>query len=238
MPPRAPHIGQRSSACRPSQTLAVGVFVANLNTALNGVLDARPVLGDVVVVSGLGVIGLLVTQLLRRCGPALIVAVDTVEQRRELATRFGADVVIDPSGGSVAERVRSLTDDRGADIVIEVSGAAPALNEAIRTVGYGAKVVVLSWYSGDLGAVNLAGEFHHNRPRIVSSQVGGINPELGPLWPLDRRKALATSLLDGMLLEPLITHEFPFEEAAKAYATIDEGDHDVVQCVLSYDPSP
>ena len=62
-----------------------GVFVANINTALNGVLDARPVLGDVVVVSGLGVIGLLVTQLLRRSGPTLIVAVDTVEQRRELA---------------------------------------------------------------------------------------------------------------------------------------------------------
>ena len=83
----------------------------------------------------------------------------------------------------MAERVRSLTDDRGADIVIEVSGAAPALNEAIRTVGYGAKVVVLSWYRGNLESVDLAGEFHHNRPRIVSSQVGGINPELGPYGP-------------------------------------------------------
>ena len=218
--------------------LHAGVLLANLNTALNGVLDARPVLGDVVVVSGLGVIGLLATQLLRRGGPTLIIGVDKIEQRRELAGRFGADVVIDPTDASVAERVRSLTDDRGADIVIEVSGAAPALNEAIRTVGYGGKVVVLSWYNENLGSVNLAGEFHHNRPRVVSSQVGGINPELGPLWPLERRKALATSLLGSMLLEPLITHEFPFEEAAKAYTTIDEGGHDVVQCVFSYDPRP
>jgi 2-desacetyl-2-hydroxyethyl bacteriochlorophyllide A dehydrogenase len=213
-----------------------GAFVANLNTALNGVLDARPLIGDVVVVSGLGVIGLLITQLLRRTGAALVVGVDIVERRRQLATRFGADIVMDPSEGSVAERVRALTDNRGADIVIEVSGASAALNEAIRTVGYGAKVVVLSWYGQNLSAVNLAGEFHHNRPRLISSQVGGINPELGPLWPIERRKALATSLLGDLELEPLITHEFPLEEAAKAYALIDEHNDDVVQCLLSYAP--
>ena len=140
------------------RTPHAGAFVANLNTALNGVLDARPVIGDVVVVSGLGVIGLLITQLLRRTGATLIISVEVVERRRQFAARFGADVVMDPSEGSIAERVRALTDNRGADIVIEVSGAPAALNEAIRTVGYGAKVVVLSWYGQNLGAVNLAGE--------------------------------------------------------------------------------
>ena len=54
-----------------------GVFLANLNTALNGVLDARPSLGDVVVVSGLGVIGLLATRLLRRAGVGLVIGIDT-----------------------------------------------------------------------------------------------------------------------------------------------------------------
>jgi len=213
-----------------------GVFLANLNTALNGVLDARPGFGDVVVVSGLGVIGLLLTQLLRRTGVALLVGADVIESRRNLAKQLGADMVLNPLEGSVAERVRSATDNRGADVVVEVSGSTTGLNEAIRTVGYGAKVVVLSWYGEDLSAVNLAGEFHHNRPRLISSQVGGINFELGPLWPIERRKALATKLLAEVELEPLITHEFPLEEAAKAYAMIDEKSDDVVQCLLSYGP--
>ena len=49
-------------------------------------------LGDTVVVSGLGVIGLVITQLLRRAGVGLLIGVDTVEERRQLAKQFGADV--------------------------------------------------------------------------------------------------------------------------------------------------
>ncbi len=120
-----------------------GVLNANLNTALNGVLDARPSLGDVVVISGLGVIGLLVTQLARRAGAGLVVGVDRIDSRRALAMGSGAHIVIDP-GERVAEQVRALTNNRGADVVIEVSGAPAALNEAIRTVGFGGRVVAMS----------------------------------------------------------------------------------------------
>lgn len=212
----------------------LGVFLANVNTALNGVLDARPSLGDVVVVSGLGVIGLVIVQLLRRSGVGLVVGVDGIQRRRELARSLGADVALEPSETLVAQRVRELSENRGADIAIEVSGAAPALNEAIRAVGYGGRVVVLSWYGGSFETLNLAGEFHHNRPRVISSQVGGINPDLGPLWSVRRRQALATSLLTELSLEPMITQEFPVDQAAKAYQAIDTGDQSVVQCVLSY----
>src|SRR5438093_11071554 len=83
----------------------------------------------------------------------------------------------------VAEKVRALTQNRGADVVIEVSGAAPALNEAIRTVGLGGRVVAMSWYGGTFESLNLAGEFHHKRPRILSSRVGWVNAGLGA--PLD-----------------------------------------------------
>src|SRR5206468_1060366 len=83
-------------------------------------LFARPAIGDAVVVSGLGVIGLLVTQLVRRAGAGLVVGVDRVRSRRDLAGRLGADLVLDPADG-VAERVRAATHNRGADIVIEVS---------------------------------------------------------------------------------------------------------------------
>ena len=213
----------------------IGVLTANLNTALNGVLDAHPSLGDVVVVTGLGVIGLLVVQLLRRAGVGLVIGIDGVERRRELAQHFGADIVIDPTE-PVAERVRELTDNRGADIVIEVSGASTALGEAIRTVGHCGKVVAMSWYGGSFESLSLSGEFHHNRPRIISSQVGGVSPDLGPLWSVTRRKHLTNQLLTELDLGPLLTHTFPIQNAAEAYELVDSRPDDLVQALLSYNP--
>jgi 2-desacetyl-2-hydroxyethyl bacteriochlorophyllide A dehydrogenase len=126
----------------------LGVFFANLNTAYNGVLDANVPLGADVVVSGLGVIGQIVTRLLKRAGARTIVAVDRLEPRRNAALAGGATHVLNPDTDKVAETVRDLTAGRGADAVIEVSGAATALNEAIRTAGYNGTVVAMSWYGG------------------------------------------------------------------------------------------
>ena len=70
------------------------VFLANLDTAINVVLDARPRLGEVVAVFGQGVVGLLVTQLLRRSG-ARVIAVEPSALRRSFAERCGAEAVID-----------------------------------------------------------------------------------------------------------------------------------------------
>lgn len=214
----------------------VGVLNANLNTAYNGVLDAHPNLGDVVVVSGLGVIGLIVVQLLRRLG-IRVIAVDGIAERRTLAERFGAETTLEP-GAHVARTVRALTDNRGADIVIEVSGASPALNEAIRTVGYNGTVIALSWYGGTFESLSLVGEFHHNRPRVIVSQVAGLAPHLGPLWSMPRRQAIVSELMQTLDLTPLITHELGIEEAAEAYRLVDSRPDDLVQCLITYgDPA-
>lgn len=214
----------------------IGIFFANLNTAYNGVLDANCALGADVVVSGLGVIGQMVTRLMRMNGVGRLIGVDGLENRRKLALAGGAHVVIDPHDGNVAEKVRELTDGRGADVVIEVSGAAPALNEAIRTTGFNGLVVAMSWYGGTFESLSLSGEFHHNRPRIVSSQVGAINPFLGPLWSIERRSRLAQELLVkfGPELKTFITHRIPLEIAAQGYGLLDQGSPDVMQILLDY----
>jgi threonine dehydrogenase-like Zn-dependent dehydrogenase len=210
-----------------------GVFYANLATALNGVLDAHPNLGDVVVVSGLGVIGLLVTRLLRRAGAGLVIGVDEVALRRELALQAGASVVLQPADG-VPEHVLEHTGGRGADIVIEASGAAPALNAAIRSVGVDGVVIALSWYGGAIDALELGAEFHHNRVRIHSSQGEHVSPELGRLWSVERRNALSLELLAELPLERYITHEFAPEAAPDAYARLDRREPDVLQCVFTF----
>ena len=210
----------------------IGVLNANLNTAYNGILDAHPNFGDVVVVSGLGVIGLIQVQILHRLG-VRVIGIDGVPERRALAERFGAEITLEP-GSHVAREVRKLTNNRGADIVIEVSGASAALNEAIRIVGYNGAVIAMSWYGGTFENLSLIGEFHHNRPRIISSQVGGLSPTLGSLWSLERRQEVVLQLMQQLDLEPLLTHERSIEDAAEAYRIVDSRPDDLVQFVLAY----
>lgn len=214
----------------------IGVFIANLNTAYNGILDANIPLGADVVVSGLGVIGQLVTRLLARNGARQIIAVDTIEQRRKFALAGGATIALDPRGAPLAERVRDLTEGRGADYVIEVSGAAPALNEAIRTAGFNGTVIAMSWYGGTFESLSLSGEFHHNRPRIISSQVGTVNPYLGPLWSLARRGKIAREYLSALApdLKGFITHRVPLDEAGRGYDLLDQGSPEVMQVLIDY----
>jgi len=210
-----------------------GILVANVNTALNGVLDAHPPLEAAVVVSGLGVIGLLATQLLRRTGPSYLAGIDRSAFRRRLAHAFGASETY-PPGAEVARSIRGRTANRGADILVEVSGAPGALNEAIRIVGRNGLIVALSWYSGSFEGLDLGGEFHHNRVRIRSSQVDEVNPALGPLWSADRRMEIALRLLGELDLDPLFTHRFAIDEAADAYRCVDELEEGLVQCVFTY----
>ncbi len=211
-----------------------GVFLANLNTAYNGVLDTRPALGDVVVVSGLGIVGLLVTHLLAARRRA---ASSSASIRSRVAGGWRwrpAPVSTYSPAQPVAELVRELTGGRGADHVIEVSGVPKALAVAIRIAGFGATVVAMSWYGGTLDGVGFGGEFHHNRVNIRSSQVGAVDPALGPLWSNDRRMALACGLLTELPLERYITHELHPQDAALAYGLIDSRDESVLQCVFRF----
>ena len=207
-----------------------GVFLANLETAINVLLDAKPRLGEAVAVFGQGVVGLLVTQLLRRSG-ARVIAVEPSALRRSFAERCGAESVSAPGDPTA---VRTFTSGRGADIVIDASGSPSALQEAIDSVAPEGTVVVCSWYGGKPVPLDLGGRFHRGRVRIVSSQVGRIDPALAPRWDRERRLELATDLLGELLLADLITHRIPFADASAAYKLVDSGDPAAIQVVLDY----
>lgn len=211
----------------------VATLLANLETAVNVALDAHPRLGDRVVVIGQGVVGLLAGALLRRAGVGLLVAVDPVESRRALATRLGADVVLAPDAAT-AQAVAHLTAGAGADVVVEASGSPAALQAALDCAGFQGTVVVCSWYGSKPVPVMLGDNFHRGRLRVVSSQVGSVDPALSPRWDLARRRSVALEMLATLDLAPLVTHRFPVEQAAQAYALLDSGAGDAVQLVLTY----
>lgn len=210
-----------------------GVFLANLETAVNVMLDAAPRFGEQVVVMGQGVVGLLVTQIAVRSG-ARVIAVDPLEKRRLLARRLGAEAVLTP-GEHLPERVRDLTGGRGADVVIEASGVPAALDVALRCVVFQGTVVACSWYGAKPVALDLGGPFHRGRLRVVSSQVSNIDPALAPRWTRERRLAVARDLLDKLELDALVTHRLPIHRAAEAYELIDQHPEECVQVLFEYD---
>lgn len=212
----------------------LGVFLANLETAINVVLDTPLHLGETAVVFGQGTVGLLIAQLLKLAGARRVLVVEPIAARREAALRVGADGALAP-GEEVAERVRALTGGRGADVAIEVSGTAAGLQGAIEAVAEEGTVVAVSWYGTKPVTLDLGGHFHRGRVTLRSSQVGQIAPALGRRWDRARRLALAGELLPHLHLGDLISHRLPFARAAEAYRLLDEQPEEALQVVLTYE---
>ena len=213
----------------------LGVFFANLETALNVVHDTPLRLGETAVIFGAGVVGLLVTRLLNLAGAGTVLVVDPLENRRKLAFAAGADDAVGPE--SVNGRIPDITGGRGADVAVEVSGTGDALRAAIGAVATEGTVVVASWYGTRPVALELGGHFHRGRVRLRSSQVGRLNPELAPRWDRTRRTETVLGLLERLDLEALISHRLPFERAPEAYSLLEERPGEAVQVVFSYERS-
>jgi 2-desacetyl-2-hydroxyethyl bacteriochlorophyllide A dehydrogenase len=213
----------------------LGVFAANLETALNVVHDTPLSLGETALVLGAGVVGLLVARLLKLAGAGGVLVVDPLERRRKLALAAGADGAFGPEGAN--GRVMDLTGGRGVDVAVEVSGSGVALQAAIEAVATEGTVVVASWYGTRPIALDLGGRFHRGRVSLRSSQVGRLNPELQPRWDRERRTETVIGLLDRLDLRDLISHRLPFGRAPEAYRLLDQRPEEAVQVVFSYEES-
>jgi 2-desacetyl-2-hydroxyethyl bacteriochlorophyllide A dehydrogenase len=202
----------------------LGVFSANLETALNIVHDAPVRLGENALIFGQGVVGILVALLLKLAGADPVLVVDPLAERRKLALAAGADMTFAP--GELHDRVMDITGGRGADVAIETSGSGAALQSAIDTVATeGTKPVTLA----------LGGHFHRGRVRLRSSQVGRIDPALAPRWDRVRRMDTVLGLLGRLKLGELISHRIPFGEAPQAYTMLDERPEVALQVIFTYE---
>ena len=214
-----------------------GVLAANLETALNVLLDSPVRLGERVAVLGQGIVGLLIGLLVRRNGAGKVVVVDPFERRRVLAEALGADVALDPAALTPEQLAESISDVLGGrpDLVFEASGSPAALQSAINAVADEGTVTICSWYGAKPVPLMLGGRFHRGRIRLRSTQVGRIPPELLGRWDYARRRTAVLELLTQLPVDQMVTHRFPFEEAAAAYRLVAERPEEAVQVVLTYD---
>lgn len=184
------------------------VLAANLETALNGLWDVPPRIGDRVAVVGCGVVGAMAALLAARIPGIAVELVDPSPARRSLAAALGLRLVD-------AEDARD-----GADIVVHASGTADGLATALRLAGDEATILELSWYGAEPVAAPLGEWFHVRRLRIVSSQVGRVAPAKRPRWSHRRRLELALSLLADPVFDIFLTGESRFADLPETMPTL------------------
>ena len=242
--------GHRSEAVLPASAVSwrvlpaeadpiLGTFARVAAIALNAVLAADVRLGEQVAVFGQGVIGLLATRMVTLSG-ARVLAVDTQPARLAISTAFGADEVVDAlRPGGAGERIRELTDG-GADSAIELSGTDRALHEAIRSVVVEGLVAASGFYQGGAANLRLGEEFHHNRVRIVASQISGVPIALGDRWDQQRlvRTVMRLMLSGAVDAGALVSDVVDAIDVAEVFERLDRGDPDILQAVLRFDAAP
>jgi 2-desacetyl-2-hydroxyethyl bacteriochlorophyllide A dehydrogenase len=195
----------------------VAVFANLADVSFNAVLDVPIRIGDVVIVSGLGIVGLFCALFAQKTGH--VIAVDPLAARRERALKLGISEAVHPA--DLAAAVEKATKGRGADVAIEASSAPAALQAAIDNTGQEGTVVAVSYYGSRPVTLTLAPAFHFRRTRIVSSQVSSVGSGLQPRWDFVRRMDTVLDLLTQYPCKEFVTHRFALSDAPEAYAFVD-----------------
>jgi NADPH:quinone reductase-like Zn-dependent oxidoreductase len=184
------------------------VLAANMETAINALWDAAPMVGDRILVIGAGVLGLLVAWLCRQIPGAEVTLIDVNPARGDIARAWGLPFA--PHADPASE----------ADLVIHASGNPAGLEQALNSAGPEATIVELSWYGDRRVTLPLGEAFHSRRLLLKSSQVGRVPPHRSARWDFRRRLALALDLLRDERLDRLITGESPFDQLPEVLAKL------------------
>jgi NADPH:quinone reductase-like Zn-dependent oxidoreductase len=187
---------------------ARGVLAANLETAVNGLWDAAPRVGDHIAVVGAGVVGCMVAALAARLPGARVELIDTDPRRAAIAAHFGCAF-------ATPERAAP-----NADLVVHASGQPEGLGTALRLAGFEATVLEMSWYGDRMVAAPLGESFHARRLTLRASQVGAVAVAQRARWSHRRRLALALELLADARFDALLTGTSAFEELPATMARL------------------
>ncbi len=203
------------------------VLAANMETAINGMWDAAPGVGDRIVVVGAGVVGILAAWLARRIPGTEVSLVDPNGARAEVAGVLDIPFATDMPDGD--------GDSSGADVVLHASGNPAGLTAALSAAGVEGRVIELSWFGDQPVALALGEAFHSRRITIRSSQVGRIPPTQSARWDYARRMNLALRLLQDPVLDTLITGESSFHELPSVMERLARGGDDTLCHRIRYD---
>jgi len=207
-----------------------GTLIEPLSVAIRAATLASVQPTDVVLVTGLGALGLCVVRVLKSSGVGSVIGVEPSARRRKAAVRLGADLVLDPSRGDLADQLRN-SEQLGAggyplvDAVLECSGSAEALQQGIELVRPAGRVVLVGLH-GQATAIDL------NRILVKELTLFGAYA-----YRTEFDEAIRL-LADGQLRqEALVSHTFPLDEIEQAFAVQSDPADSVKVIVTQVDPA-
>ncbi|GAA2148094.1 threonine dehydrogenase-like Zn-dependent dehydrogenase [Humibacillus xanthopallidus] len=183
------------------------VLAGTVETAVNALWDAPPLIGDRVAVVGAGMVGCCVARLLSRVPGVTVTLVDLDPTRADVAGRLGVGFALpgellgDGSGGL-----------GGHDLVVHTSATGDGLQLSLDLLADEGRVLELSWYGDSRVELALGGSFHSRRLGIRASQVGSVAAVRRSRYTHAQRLALAVELLRDPAFDALLTGESAFEE--------------------------
>ncbi len=204
------------------------VFLASMETAVNLVLDGKPLIGEEVIAIGQGIIGLFVTALLSQFPLKNLTCIDLHTSRLQRSLDWGARSVFLSS---------EIPENLNADLVFELSGNPDGLQQALNCCGFDSRVIIGSWYGEKQVNMQLGGKFHRDRIRILSSQVSSISSEFTGRWDKPRRLQLALQMIQDLKPSRLISHRFHINSAQQAYEQLVDDPQDTFLIILEYTQS-
>ncbi len=174
-----------------------------------------PVLGEDVLVTGAGPIGVMAAAVVRHAGARHVVVTDVNDFRLGLAEKMGASRVVNTSTSSLDDVVTELGMVEGFDVGLEMSGAAPALHGMLQAMANGGRVALLGLPGGS------SEQFAFDWVRVITSMLtikGIYGREMFETW-------YAMSVLEaaGLDISPVITHRFRYDQFEEAFDVAVEG---------------
>jgi threonine dehydrogenase-like Zn-dependent dehydrogenase len=202
------------------------VLAGTVETAVNAVWDAAPLLGERVAVVGAGMVGCCVARLLARIPGVEVTLVDVDSSRAAVAQALGVGFAAPVDAPS------------GVDLAVHTSATSHGLQVCLDALAPGGEVLDLSWYGDEPTTVSLGGSFHSGRLAIRSSQVGTVAPRRRGRRTLAERMALALDLLDDPALDVLLTGSSPFTELPHVMARLASGELPAICHTIDYSEEP
>jgi threonine dehydrogenase-like Zn-dependent dehydrogenase len=190
---------------------ARAVLAGTVETAVNALWDAAPLVGDRITVVGAGMVGCCVAAVLARFPGVRLELVDADPGRAGVATALSVPFAVPQDAAG------------GRDLVVHASASSAGLQRSLDLLAPEGTVIELSWYGDRPVTLSLGGAFHSGRLTVRSSQVGTVAPARRTSRSYADRLALALDLLRDPAFDALISGESRFEELPDVLAGLAAG---------------
>jgi len=171
-----------------------------------------PVLGEDVLVTGAGPIGIMGAAVAKHAGARYVVITDVNPYRLELAAKVGVTMAIDPRKTSLQEVQQKLGMREGFDVGLEMSGNASAFRDMLANMSHGGKIALLGIPAGEMSI-----DWHHIIFNMLTVK-GIYGREMYETW-----YKMTVMLQSGLNIAPVITHHFSWREHEQAFAVMRTG---------------